>query len=149
MNKYFRIFPGMIGLIFDIILLGIGIIKDINKVKIEESCDKITATLSNVTDVERHKNMSSDLDNYNYIQSYAINYMYNNLLYSVSENDYDAPSTGYQNGDTIQIYVEKENPTQIYRVSTIKNGLSFKIMAICAGGMGIIYLIRGKSYKSQ
>lgn len=93
--------------------------------------------------------MSSDLDNYNYIQSYAINYMYNNLLYSVSENDYDAPSTGYQNGDTIQIYVEKENPTQIYRVSTIKNGLSFKIMAICAGGMGIIYLIRGKSYKSQ
>ena len=53
MNKYFRIFPGMIGLIFAIILLGIGIIKDINKVKIEESCDKITATLSNVTDVER------------------------------------------------------------------------------------------------
>lgn len=48
MNKYFRIFPGMIGLIFAIILLGIGIIKDINKVKIEESCDKITATLSNV-----------------------------------------------------------------------------------------------------
>lgn len=47
MNKYFRIFPGMIGLIFAIILLGIGIIKDINKVKIEESCDKITATLSN------------------------------------------------------------------------------------------------------
>lgn len=44
MNKYFRIFPGMIGLIFAIILLGIGIIKDINKVKIEESCDKITAT---------------------------------------------------------------------------------------------------------
>lgn len=35
MNKYFRIFPGMIGLIFAIILLGIGIIKDINKVKIE------------------------------------------------------------------------------------------------------------------
>ena len=90
MNKYFRIFPGMIGLIFAIILLGIGIIKDINKVKIEESCDKITATLSNVTDVERHKNMSSDLDNYNYIQSYAINYMYNNLLYSVSENAYSA-----------------------------------------------------------
>lgn len=55
MNKYFRIFPGMIGLIFAIILLGIGIIKDINKVKIEESCDKITATANSASSDHRFR----------------------------------------------------------------------------------------------
>ena len=119
-------------------------------------CEKVTATITNPGVVEKHSHTRTTSSGskkfkkrktyteYTYTQSYDVSYKHNGKDYTTHMEEQAVPLNGYVDGDIIEIYIEKDNPSKVSSTDAPTGAITQIIVGSAIAIVGFFIIIMGK-----
>lgn len=127
-------------ILFGFLFFYFGIKLDIQLSEIRNKCDVVESSVILADKVAETRNINSKSHNdYDYSQNISVEFDYNDCTYTHNLGNINVSnSKGYVNGDKLKVFVNRNNPKEVYLYkSRIQSYISYAVALILIG-VGVI-----------